>query len=248
MCEKQNTPVWGWCSINDGVPLTLYDTVRNVVDKLYDAMVYAYAIGELHYKDLKIVFPSGLVIYIVQNWVVPDFRLPQKLFWAIRFSVFGMPMYLPLPKIPWKDIKTWLFRSLDISISGSEDWNFLDYDGVVRHGHDCTPPRTYKFLTDGTVDFGPFILGMTLAVVLYKLGLLQAAWHLVKSIWSFIVNYHHRHLERDIMEKLEKLEGSLVGQPAETNISLEEIGVKLRYIETELQSLITRVGIRYALH
>lgn len=237
----------GWCTIDDGVNISLYDAIHKALDYLYAAMVFAYEIGEAHYEELKICFPSGLVVYLIKDWTVPDFRIGAKRFWAIEFNIMGAHLYAPLPKIDWVGIEQYIFRTLDVQISGSEYCYYLiPGTDEVQLGTEFSPVRRYRVLTDGLRDFGPYVFAIALIYILYKLGLIQAAWHMIKSIWGFVVNYHHRHLERDIMSELRDMKDKM--DFMNPNVSTEDdIRDQLLQIESTLRDVSIKVGLRYLL-
>lgn len=173
------------------------------------------ATGLLELKDFNISFPNGLTIKVIESEEVANFRLSSILDdwkgFRFRFGVSysaSICIAMRLTALP----------NFEINVPGTDSFNYVDIDGVIKPGSECTPP---KFITASDVEFvGSCLLYFSfICDVLKSLGLTKVlhAW------WSSYVLRRSLGRVRDKVSDLEEQVESLSDKVSIVDEGLAEL-------------------------
>lgn len=221
-----------WCTVDNGTVVGVYEFIRKLFEALYWALKATEFTLKLIGKVLFLIFPSGVKVKLFDS-IIPDFRLPEKKFWAIQFSLLNLiTVNIPLPKKPIHEVWREFVAPFDFYIEGSENvFYFKDpLDDEYRLGADCTPVQKYGVLGNGLVDTLHIIKIYLIARVLVKLGLFKTAG---KFLQWFFQNAQTWMLRRNVSDTLETIEDVKDGLDL-IDEELDELGVKLDGIDSKI--------------
>jgi hypothetical protein len=195
-----------WCTVDDGKEWFFYEVKRKIVDALYYACTVTVKGLQLLSQMVTLLLPSGIRIPLMIDGQVPDFRLPEKKFWAWSLWIGGhlIVSYKPLPKDSYKTVWQNFVRPWDIQV-GTGEYIFFDVDGELIRGSEMTPPRKYGLFEHGVIDAGSLFLIIAIANLLIQSGLVKTAKVFATKIFTQIKGYKSRRRAIATSRKLDKL-------------------------------------------
>lgn len=228
-----------WCSQNDGVHIDFYDFIRKVTQGLYYALNAGFWVCKIIGKAINIFMPSGCRLPLFDGVNIPNFVLPDKKFWAIRFTLLDFHIgTFPLLKRGLKAEWQSLVHSIDYGIPGSEDvFKFWDEAlEIWKYGNEFSPVRRYGILEHGVVDGIEIAKVYAIAKLLTMMGLQKIAKHFL--VW-FSGVWKHYTLKKGVGDVLDITEDNARALDA-LDTEIESLGYKA-------SDIISRLGVRFAL-
>lgn len=185
--------------------------------------------GVKKFKNITYTFPNGLTLVILDGEGVANFRIPisESEWKGCYFPVaLGVQRYAAMRLL--RD------PAFEFIVPGSEGWSYMDYDGVVRLGSDCTPPRSttdtqVAYYANYTMFFA-FVCDM-----LHRMGLVKT---LVAWYQKAVLKASFKRIRTDISDVndiVSEVRDILVEVSAETSASLSS---------TEFLNAIKKIGYR----
>lgn len=202
-----------YCTKSDGVSLKAYDMMR----KISVAMWYGAKAAELTFKILGkalfFVMPSGAALQIYDGSVIPDFRLVNLKFWAIRIKLGDESIGVPLPK----NMKNWweaFIAPVNYQVPNSQNWYYVDpVDNIAKLGTTFTPNKTYGIFTEGLYDVSEITVIILVIWMIHKMGLGKWAQETASHLWSLYWDRRYWHVidetlnnTQSILEKLTQID------------------------------------------
>lgn len=233
----------GWCSVNDGVEISLYNLFRKISVWLEVAFKATWDVVRQGMKLLYIVFPSQVALEVIKDWEVQDFALEEKKFWAIQFWILGMrqkPMAFPKLSLS-ENFWTSLFAPLNVAIPGSENLLYLDpSDGIIKFGYQFEPTKYYYLLSDGVRDMKEIGIILAILYVCRKLGLFKVAGSIIKQAFKYFSSMKWKGDIDDTNDQIHYLFDEIV-------MDGENVNDRFDKHDKDLKDIADRVGIRLIL-
>lgn len=170
--------------------------------------------GMLELPDFHIKFPNGLVIKIIDSSEVCNFRLTEpEDFWqgfSIPMGLIGEHKFRLCMRLKSAPL-------FDIPVPGTEGFQYEDFDGVIRLGSACTPP---KGITSSDIEY---VVSCTMwfafiCDVLRNLGL-------SKVLNAWFQNFTMRRSLGRVRNKIEDVSGHISDLSESINLQLQDLDV-----------------------
>lgn len=237
-----------FADVNHGVKFQPYDLYRRVCQALYLSLVVAEFFVKLTGKIIDIYLPSDLAIRLFDGSVIPNFVPPEKKFYAVAFSIAGLPsVQIPLIRavkyngyeIEQSFTQIWdiLIHKVDYHIPDSENWLYHDpLTGFTKLGKDCVPPQSYGILGKGLIDFKAVEIITGIYMILKHLGLMKAAARFLGNLFGFIDRRIIRHNLSEVDDQTDSLEAMV-----------EQVETYVRDNGLTINDVRSRLGVRFSI-
>lgn len=224
-----------WCTLNDGVPFRSYNFIKRILDALYTAISNTFDVLDFFGIDFYIKLHDDVRVKVIDTGSLVDFRLPAKEFWAIRCSIFGYGVNVPLAKNLGYVTSNFLNQILS-PINPSIDsayFEFKDNEDVWKVGSEYSPTRKFYLLTDGIKAIMPLLRVGLIIWIFNKLGLFNLAK-------NFLIAWHNINAKLKVQTKLDKILSILESESTFSDIGDRVVNIDERLSEIDL-SLNSRV-------
>lgn len=144
-----------YCDKNHGTSLTIYDTIKWIMDALHDVVDDALPLLRIGAQTLVFLTPDNFPLPIMFNTQNAVPQIPVKRFYGLGVSYNSDIGIIPIhysnvfyfPKEPLSELWRAFVRPSDYIIPGSGSWPYVDpLDGEIRQGNICTPPQDFGIL------------------------------------------------------------------------------------------------------
>lgn len=228
-----------WCTINDGVYLLTEQEQAKVLDIVNSAVDVVELSVKIASKMLWLILPGSDRAFLVWDGVawIPLNGLFTK-YWKVEVRIGRNLIYShALLKQPISDILKTAIEPFDSEAAGSRNWYYRDFDGVIRKGSECTPPRGYRQISDSAKDIGIALLIIGILAALNNAGLYDWSSKLLSKAMTFLRN-------KKIMTRIT----NTLDLTEEINTSVLETGTDVNALQTELNKMNKRIGVRLIMH
>lgn len=234
-----------YADINHGVHFEPYDMIRRICQAVYVSLNVVEFLVKLVGRVIYIFLPSKLAIQIFDGTAIPNFVPPDKKFYAIGFSIAGLPeVEIPIPRAikyngyeieqSLSQIYDIIVHKIDFHIPDSENWPYQDpLTGDVKLGKDCVPPQSYGILGKGLIDYKTIMLIYGFYQILKRLGLFKAAARFMGNLFNYV---KFRNLREDVSELVD-------AQEAEST-DIDKIEAYAEANSLTLENISQRIGLR----
>lgn len=227
-----------WCDIDHGVYLMSDAGRAKVLDLVNSAVDIVELSVKIASKMLWLVLPGSDRAFLVWDGVawIPLDGLFTK-YWKVEIRIGQHLIYAhPLLNQPIGDVVRSMIEPYNGVVNGSEEWYYRDFDGAIRKGKDCTPPRGYRRITDFAEDASIAMLIIGILWALNSAGLYDWSSKLISKAMTYLRN-------KKIMTRI----SNTLDITEEVKESVIESGTDIDTIKQQVQTLGRRVGVRLAL-
>lgn len=221
-----------WCTINDGVYLLSDVGQQKVLDIVNSAVDVVELTVKVASRVLWLILPGSNRAFKVWDgeiWI-PLQGLFIK-YWAIQVTIGQLVIYKhAMPHRPIGDIMREMIAPYDAEIPGSRDWYYKDFDGTVRKGSECTPPRGYRQITDGANDLGIILIIIGILWALNSAGLYDWSSKLLSKAMTFIRNKRLNNRIATTLDLSEEIKERVVDMGTDVDVMnsvINDVGGKI---------------------
>lgn len=258
----------------DGVPNSVYDSLKWILDIIYDGMSSCSDVLAVFGGSLRLTLKSGVSFSLLDNGDVPDFRMPARTWswWSIYMHNTNLRLNFQLPNISLNaDWVQWL--TVSTYFPGTQDLQYEYVENGVKMykpGSEFNPPKGYG-LVNLLDDIYPWLLVIIVVYLFVKLGLTQVALAVLRSLLSLSwkkpiwdTNDRVRALQKDlddmnefnankfdkIRQKHEEIDmqiGNIEASTAELETVIDNIKSELGLTKTEVTRIRSNIGLKLSL-
>jgi hypothetical protein len=227
-----------WCSKYDGVYLMNEEAQTKVLDLVNSAVDVVELSVKMASKMLWLIMPGSARAFLVWDGAVyiPLQGLFKK-YWKLEVRIGRTIIYEHvLPHQPIGDIVRAAIEPFNADIAGSEDWYYRDFDGAIRMGKNCTPPRGYKQITDSASDLGILLLIIGILSVLNNAGLYDWSSKLLSKAMTYLRN-------KKIMSRI----SNTLDLTEDIKTGVDNMDADTEYIKEKVNTIGRNIGVRLAI-